>query len=51
MSSIHNIVVDREPNYNSHLRDIGRRRADAWLAANLDRVGIEATVDVRARYI
>jgi NTE family protein len=35
----------------THLRDIGRRRADAWLAANLDRVGLEPTVDVRARYI
>jgi NTE family protein len=34
----------------THLRDIGRRRADAWLAANLDRVGAESTVDVRSRY-
>ncbi len=33
-----------------HLRDIGRRAADAWLDANFDRLGTESTVDVHAMF-
>ena len=35
----------------THLHDIGRRRADAWLDANFDRLGVEGTVDLAARYV
>lgn len=33
------------------LRDIGRATADAWLTAAWDRLGVESTIDVRARYL
>jgi NTE family protein len=35
----------------THLRDAGRERADQWLAANFDRIGVETTVDMLARYL
>jgi NTE family protein len=34
-----------------HLHDIGCNRADEWLEAHLNMVGIESTVDVRAKYL
>ncbi len=34
----------------THLFDIGRERADKWLAANYDQIGIESTVDLVAKY-
>lgn len=33
------------------LRRIGRRRADEWLAANFERIGVESTVDLQAVYM
>jgi NTE family protein len=35
----------------SYLHNAGRERADRWLAANFDRIGVETTVDMRARYL
>ena len=35
----------------THLRDIGRQHADAWLAQNFDRLGKESTIDIRAQYL
>jgi NTE family protein len=35
----------------THLFNIGRERADQWLAANFDRVGVESTIDVHAKYM
>jgi NTE family protein len=35
----------------THLRDDGREHADAWLAANLDRLGRESTIDLQQRYL
>jgi len=35
----------------THLRDIGRERAGAWIAANFDRLGEESTVDIRRQYL
>jgi len=35
----------------THLRDIGRRCADAWLKVNFDRLGQESTVDIRQQYL
>jgi NTE family protein len=34
-----------------HLRDVGRNRAERWLEAHLDMVGIESTVDIRDKYL
>jgi NTE family protein len=34
----------------SHLHETGRQRADDWLAANFDRLGVESTVDLQAKY-
>jgi NTE family protein len=34
-----------------HLFEIGRARADAWLADNFDRLGKDTTVDLAARYL
>jgi NTE family protein len=33
-----------------HLYNVGRARADQWLEANFDRLGIESTVDLDSRY-
>ncbi len=35
----------------THLRDIGRQHADAWLAQNFDRLGKESTIDIREQYL
>jgi NTE family protein len=35
----------------SHLRAVGRKRADNWLAANFDRLGVESSVDMHERYL
>ena len=35
----------------SHLHDIGYERADRWLASHLDKIGIESTIDIRAKYL
>jgi len=34
-----------------HLFEIGRDRADNWLAANFDKIGAETSVDLKARYL
>ena len=33
-----------------HLHNMGRARADQWLEANFDRLGIESTVDLDTKY-
>jgi NTE family protein len=35
----------------AHLFELGRERADKWLAANFDKIGAETTVDLKARYL
>jgi NTE family protein len=37
-------------NFLMHLHEMGRDRADKWLAANFDRLGKESTVDLEAKY-
>jgi len=32
------------------LHDMGRARADQWLAANFDQIGVKSTVDLQAKY-
>ena len=34
----------------THLCELGRKSADAWLNANFERVGIESTVDLEEKY-
>jgi NTE family protein len=34
-----------------HLRDVGRNRAGEWLDSNLDKVGVQSTIDVTATYL
>jgi NTE family protein len=33
-----------------HLHDTGRARAEEWLDANFDRIGVESTVDLQGKY-
>jgi NTE family protein len=35
----------------TYLFELGRERADKWIAANFDRVGVETTVDLQAKYL
>jgi hypothetical protein len=35
----------------TRLHDIGHERADRWLHAHLDRLGVESTVDIDAKYL
>ncbi|MBI1779454.1 MAG: patatin-like phospholipase family protein [Proteobacteria bacterium] len=35
----------------SHLKDIGRRTADTWLAQNYDSIGRASSVDIRAKFL
>jgi NTE family protein len=37
-------------NFLSHLFELGRERADIWLAANFAHLGNESTVDLQAKY-
>ena len=34
----------------NHLHALGRTRADEWLAANFDQIGVKSTVDLQAKY-
>src|SRR5271155_4871258 len=34
-----------------YIFEIGRERADKWLAANFDKIGAETSVDLKARYL
>jgi NTE family protein len=37
-------------NFLMHLFELGRERADKWLSANFDRIGVETTVDLKSAY-
>jgi len=37
-------------NFLKHLHERGHRRADLWLKANFDRIGVESTVDLEQKY-
>jgi NTE family protein len=43
--------MNAEWKFLMHLFDIGRERADKWLAANFDKIGAETTVDLKAKYL
>lgn len=40
-----------EPQFLRHLFDLGSKAAETWLEENLDRVGRESSVDIRARFL
>jgi NTE family protein len=35
----------------TRLRDVGRERADQWLTANFEQLGVNSTVDIQDRYL
>ena len=35
----------------THLRDIGRERTRVWLAANVDKVGVQSSIDIREAFL
>jgi NTE family protein len=37
-------------NFLVHLYNLGRQRADEWLAVNFDRIGCDSTVDLYEKY-
>ena len=43
--------MNAEWGFLMHLFEIGRDRADKWIAANYDRIGAETTVDLKAKYL
>ncbi len=43
--------MNAEWKFLMHLFEIGRERADKWIAANYDRIGTETTVDLKAKYL
>jgi NTE family protein len=42
--------LNNDWDFLSHLHEVGRDRAAKWLAANLDRLGVESTVNVDEKY-
>ncbi len=34
-----------------HLRDVGRERAQRWIEATIDRLGVESTIDIREEFL
>ncbi len=43
--------MNAEWKFLMYLFELGRERADKWLAENFDRIGTETTVDLKARYL
>jgi NTE family protein len=43
--------LDADWEFLTSLRDTGRRRAEQWLDAHFDRLGVESTVDLQAVYM
>jgi NTE family protein len=43
--------VNGDWNFLLHLYQLGRQRADAWLAENFAQLGVKATVDIQTKYL
>jgi NTE family protein len=43
--------LDADWKFLTRLRDIGRERAERWLDAHFDCLGVESTVDLQAVYM
>ena len=46
-----NSKLNTDWTFLTYLHKIGRERADLWLGSHFDMLGIESTVDVRAKYL
>jgi NTE family protein len=46
-----NSKLNTDWNFLRHLHKIGRERADLWLRSHLEMLGVESTVDIRAKYL
>jgi NTE family protein len=46
-----NSKLNTDRNFLRYLHKIGRERADLWLRSHLDMLGVESTVDIRAKYL
>ena len=40
-----------EPEFLDHLFGLGRRAATSWLVATFNAVGVESSIDIRARFL
>ena len=47
----HTSKLNADWEFITSLRDAGRAHADAWLKENFDKLGREATVDIRGTYL
>ena len=47
----HSSKLNADWQFLMHLFEVGRERADAWLAANFESLGIESTHDLQSRYL
>ena len=43
--------LDADWEFLTGLRDTGRQRAELWLDAHFDHIGVESTVDLQAVYM
>jgi NTE family protein len=46
-----NSKLNTDWEFLTYLHKIGRERADLWLKSHLDKLGVESTVDIRAKYL
>jgi NTE family protein len=46
-----NSKLNTDWQFLTYLHQIGRERADLWLGSYLDMLGVESTVDIRAKYL
>ena len=46
-----NSKLNTDWKFLTYLHKVGRERADHWLGSHLDTLGVESTVDIRAKYL
>jgi NTE family protein len=46
-----NSKLNTDWEFLTYLHKIGRQRADLWLKSHLDKLRVESTVDIRAKYL
>jgi NTE family protein len=47
----HSSKLNADWEFLLYLHDLGRRRAEDWLASSFDRLGVESSVDMQMRYL
>lgn len=43
--------MNAEPEFLDHLKDVGQRACDAWLAKHFEQIGVDSTVDLLETYL